>query len=79
MIRFENNVFLLSNDRLSYMMRVGEYGELQHIHFGGITYFEDASELSVKPGLGWGINSNFDETEPGHLCQLSIADEYFVY
>ena len=53
MIRFENNVFLLSNDRLSYMMRVGEYGELQHIHFGGITYFEDASELSVKPGLGW--------------------------
>ncbi len=61
MIRFENNVFLLSNDRLSYMMRVGEYGELQHIHFGGITYFEDASELSVKPGLGWGINSNFDE------------------
>ena len=57
MILAENNVFLLRNDNLSYMFRVTEHGNLEHLHFGAPVQLGDADAFSVKYGTGWGSNS----------------------
>ena len=57
MIICENNVFLLKNDNLSYMFRVTEHGNLEHLHFGVPVDPGDADAFSVKYGTGWGSNS----------------------
>ena len=54
MILCKDNVFLLKNDTLSYLFRVGKYGELQHLHFGAPVDIDDAEAFSCRPGLGWG-------------------------
>ena len=54
MIFSENNVYLLKNDRLSYMFRVTEHGNLEHLHFGAPVRIGDAEALAVKYGTGWG-------------------------
>ena len=57
MILSENNVFLLQNENLSYMFRVTEHGNLEHLHFGAPVQLGDADAFSVKYGTGWGSNS----------------------
>lgn len=57
MILSENNVFLLKNDNISYMFRVTEHGNLEHLHFGLPIQLGDVDALSVKYGTGWGSNS----------------------
>ena len=57
MILSENNVFLLENENLSYMFRVTEHGNLEHLHFGAPVQLGDADAFSVKYGTGWGSNS----------------------
>ena len=57
MILTENNVFLLKNDNLSYMFRVTEHGNLEHLHFGLPVRLGDVDAFCVKYGTGWGSNS----------------------
>ena len=54
MILSENNVFLLKNDELSYLFRVTEHGNLEHLHFGAPVRLTDSDALAVKYGTGWG-------------------------
>ena len=63
MILTENNVFLLKNDNLSYMFRVTEHGNLEHLHFGLPVRLGDVDAFCVKYGTGWGSNSGSEGEE----------------
>ena len=54
MITYENNVFLLTGKDYSYAFRLGEFGHLEHLHFGGKIAASDADAMAVKPAPGWG-------------------------
>ena len=63
MILHNNGLFHLTNDTLSYLFRVGKYGELQHLHFGSPIRSEDAEALACRPGFGWGSNIVLDDSD----------------
>ena len=63
MIIHNNGLFYLANDKLSYLFRVGKYGELQHLHFGAPVKMEDADSLFCRQGLGWGSNIVLDDSD----------------
>ena len=63
MILHNNGLFYLANDKLSYLFRVGKYGELQHLHFGAPVKMEDAEALFCRQGLGWGSNIVLDDSD----------------
>ena len=65
MILCENNLFLLKNDNLSYMLRADHRGVVRHVHFGESVRFEDAEALACRPGLGWGSNVVLDDRDSG--------------
>ena len=54
MITTQNNIFHIRTDVYSYLMRVNEYGILEHLHFGAPVRGEDAQGFLCRPGLGWG-------------------------
>ena len=64
MILHENGLFHLTNDTLSYLFRVGKYGQLQHMHFGAPVSSRDADALACRPGLGWGSNLTLEDSDP---------------
>ena len=64
MILHDNGIFLLKNEQFSYLIRVGKYGELRHLHFGAPVSLTDAQALDVTPGLGWGSNIVLDDSDP---------------
>ena len=63
MILHNNGLFYLTNDTLSYLFRVGKYGELQHLHFGAPVKMEDADSFFCRQGLGWGSNIVLDDSD----------------
>ncbi len=63
MIFHNDGLFHLSNDNISYLFRVGKYGELQHLHFGAPVRSEDADALACRPGLGWGSNVVLEDSD----------------
>ena len=63
MILHNNGLFYLANDILSYLFRVGKYGELQHLHFGAPVKMEDAEALFCRQGLGWGSNIVLEDSD----------------
>ncbi len=67
MILHDNGVFLLKNKEFSYLFRVGEYGQLQHLHFGAPVEIGDAEALTPNPGPGWGSNLLLEDADP-HSC-----------
>lgn len=71
MILCKDNVFLLKNDTLSYLFRVGKYGELQHLHFGAPVNIDDAEAFSCRPGLGWGSSVLLNDAD-----STSCLDDY---
>ena len=71
MILCKDNVFLLKNDTLSYLFRVGKYGELQHLHFGAPVEIDDAEAFSCRPGLGWGCSVLLSDAD-----SASCLDDY---
>ena len=60
MISHRNQVFLLENQRFSYMLRIGKHGQPEHLHFGAPVKMEDASALCVRSGIGWGSSVQYD-------------------
>ena len=75
MIFADNGLFLLKNEQLSYLFRVGKYGELQHLHFGLPVRPEDAEALSCRPGLGWGSAVLLEDSDPAS-CLDALALEW---
>ena len=71
MILCKDSVFLLKNDTLSYLFRVGKYGELQHLHFGAPVDIDDAEAFSCRPGLGWGSSVLLNDAD-----SASCLDDY---
>ena len=63
MILHNNGLFYLTNDTVSYLFRVGKYGELQHLHFGAPVKMEDADSFFCRQGLGWGSNIVLDDSD----------------
>ena len=63
MILCENNLFLLKNDNLSYMLRADHRGVVRHVHFGESVRLEDAEALACRPGLGWGSSVMLQDRE----------------
>ena len=69
MILHDNGIFILKNDILSYLFRVGKYGQLQHLHFGAPIEITDADALGVIPGPGWGSNVVLDDSDPNSCLE----------
>ena len=61
MISFENGMFSLAAESFSYMFRVTDHGQLEHLHFGAPVQPGDAQALACKPGTGWGSSVNYAE------------------
>ncbi len=75
MIYGEKGIFLLKNEEISYLFRVGKYGQLEHLHFGGPVMAEDAPALACRSGLGWGASVLLEEDEPAS-CLDAMALEW---
>ena len=56
MIQVKNSTFLLKTQEDSYMLRVNDFGQVEHLHFGLPVTPEDAEALACRPGLGWGAS-----------------------
>lgn len=54
MITEENRVFHLKTDMYSYILRINDYGQPEHLHFGIPVESGDAAAFACVPGLGWG-------------------------
>ena len=54
MIEANNNVFALHGENTTLLMRVNEYGQLEHLHFGERMELCDAEAFICRQGLGWG-------------------------
>ena len=63
MILHNDGLFYLANDTLSYLFRVGKYGQLEHLHFGAPVKPEDAASFHCRQGLGWGSNIVLEDSD----------------
>ena len=63
MIFCEDNLFLLKNEEISYLLRIGKYGHPEHLHFGAPVELWDAEALSCRPGLGWGCSVVLEDSD----------------
>ena len=61
MITYNEEVFLLTGRDYSYAFRHGEFGHLEHLHFGAKIAVSDAEALAVKPAPGWGCSVMYRE------------------
>ena len=61
MISYENGIFSLGTENFSYMFRVTNHGQLEHLHFGAPVQSADAEALSCKPGTGWGSSVSYGD------------------
>ena len=61
MIFCDNGVFSLNGKGFSYLFRVNQHGQLEHLHFGRPVLAGDVQALACKPGLGWGCSVAYDE------------------
>lgn len=72
MIEAKNGIFHLKNEVFSYLLRVGEHGELRHLHFGIPVSTDDADALTCASGLGWGASVLLDSADPESLSLIHI-------
>ena len=63
MILHDNGTFLLKNGEFSYLFRVNQYGQPEHLHFGAPVEIADAAAFAVIPGPGWGSNIVLDDSD----------------
>ena len=62
MIIHENGIFLLRNQGFSYLLRVGKYGQLEHLHFGApvelaaAAAFADGNGNCARPDILRALN-----------------------
>ncbi len=75
MIFCQDQLFLLKNDQISYLLRVGKYGLPEHLHFGCPVAPEDWQALACRPGLGWGGSVLLDDSD-GESCPEYYALEW---
>ena len=54
MIEVKDNVFALHGEATTLLLRVNEYGLIEHLHFGERVEIGDAEAFVCRQGLGWG-------------------------
>lgn len=59
-----DQVFHISTEKYSYLLRINRHGLPEHLHFGAPIQTEDHQALACKPGLGWGSSIILDEKDP---------------
>ena len=64
MICVMDQVFHISTEKYSYLLRINRHGLPEHLHFGAPIQTEDHQALACKPGLGWGGSIILDEKDP---------------
>ena len=70
MIEIRDKVFHLKTDRYSYLLRINQWGQPEHLHFGAPVRTEDFSGFLCRSGLGWGACTLLDDADSG-----SCADD----
>ena len=70
MIDIQDKVFHLRTDHYSYLLRINDFGQPEHLHFGAPVRTEDHSGFLCRPGLGWGGSVVLDDSSPA-----SCADD----
>jgi len=65
MISAMDQVFHISTEKYSYLLRINRHGLPEHLHFGQPIQTEDWQALACKPGLGWGSSIILNEKDPG--------------
>ena len=65
MISVIDQVFHISTEKYSYLLRINRHGLPEHLHFGQPIQTEDWQAFACKPGLGWGSSIILDEKDPG--------------
>ena len=63
MITYKNNIFHISGEGFSSLMRVNKYGQLEQLHFGSEVEMEDVEALTYHTGLGWGASILLDDSD----------------
>ena len=61
MILCNNGIFSLNGEGFSYIFRVSQHGQLEHLHFGRPVFAGDVQALACKPGTGWGCGVAYDQ------------------
>jgi len=56
MIEYNNGLFHLSSEKISYIFKINGYGMIEHIYFGKKVNSVDADVFAIKPGTGWGTS-----------------------
>lgn len=65
MIFHENGVFHLRTNNYSYLLRVNQWGVLEHLHFGTPVQSTDWPAFVCNSGLGWGSSVLLDQKDTG--------------
>lgn len=64
MISQKDNIFALTGEGFTCLLRVNRFGLPEQLHFGRQVSIEDAAALSPDPGLGWGTSILLEESDP---------------
>ncbi len=78
MIFYEDNTFLLKNREIAYMLRIGRYGQVEHLHFGAPVELADAPAMACRPGIGWGGSVLLEDSD-SESCLDDLALEWSDY
>ena len=62
MIEIQDKVFHLKTEHYSYLLRINDWGQPEHLHFGAPVQTQDYSGFLCRPGLGWGASVLLDDS-----------------
>ena len=74
MIKADGNLFALNTKNTSYVFRVNETGQLEHMHYGRLIHLDEPSVLVDKHAFGSGCSVIYDEEHP-NVCLENLALE----
>ncbi len=60
MILYDNGIFALNGEHFTYLFRVTDHGQLEHLHFGVPVTAADAQAFACKTGTGGGCCTMYD-------------------
>ena len=72
MIEIQDQIFHLKTDNYSYLLRVNQWGQPEHLHFGAPVRTEDFAGFLCRPGLGWGACVLLDDNDSGS-CRMDLT------
>lgn len=73
MIKEKDKLFSLDTENLTYALRVGKFGHIEHIYFGRKTEVNDKTS-ELKHNLGLGSTVSYDESEPNYSLDVALLE-----